>query len=260
MGESPQLRVSDFAPFAYNILQNCPIVLPACALSRAHFNPARSSRTPEVCTLQETAVRPTLARRHFRYGQLLVLPHFDTFRKLRRTPAQRNDIASRGKSQTAISEKSEKRISDGCSSWMHLERYVYSALREMACMRSGRCRMQRPSSTMHRADPPDACMHPRCVTLVFYRVKHRGGCVGRFTRTGWFRGETTRKDRERDGSGIRDIQAEWPFKSRLLSDKWIKIREEFLISLLTLSLLSIKKKKIRGWRALSIGRSIEAKE
>lgn len=54
---------------------------------------------------------------------------------------------------------------------------------------SGRreCNAHRPRCT---AGPPDACMHPRRVTLVFYRVKHRGGCVGRFTRAARFRGKT----------------------------------------------------------------------
>lgn len=211
MGENSQLRVSDFAPFAYNILQNRPIVPSRYAvLSRAHFNPAvfrffrctwgmHFARNCRAAHFSETTfpLRPT------------VPPRFDIHSESYRE-RQCNDIAARGKSQSALSEKSEKRIStvsDGYSSWMHLECYVHSALRETACMRSGRC-----ECAAHRprciADPPDACMHPRCVTLVFYRVKHRGGCVGRFTRAGWFRGETTRKDRERDGSGIQDIQAE----------------------------------------------------
>jgi len=67
--------------------------------------------------------------------------------------------------------------------------------------------MQRPSSTMHRTDPLDACMHPWCVTLVFYRVKHRGDASDDLRERGDL-GARLRKDREHDGSGIQDIQAE----------------------------------------------------
>lgn len=54
-------------------------------------------------------------------------------------------------------------------------------------------------------------MHPRRVTLVFYRVKHRGGCAGRFTRAARFRGETgggggQGAHTESDGNDIQDIR------------------------------------------------------
>lgn len=175
-GGSPQLRVSDFAPFPYNILQNCPIVLPVCTLhSRAHISTppfSRSSGTPEVCTLQETAVRPTLARRHFRYGQLFYLALIYI------PEVTKNAATSRSKSQSAIKwEKREKNLGS------RTEVLIVDASRVLRSFRLARdgLHAERPpcECNAHRprciADPPDACMHPRCVTLVFYRVKHHGG-------------------------------------------------------------------------------------
>lgn len=64
------------------------------------------------------------------------------------------------------------------------------------------CNAHRPRCT---AGPPDACMHPRRVTLVFYHVKHRGGCapddlrgrrdLGAREETGGSRGRGPRRER-----------------------------------------------------------------
>ncbi|KYN00419.1 hypothetical protein ALC62_08723 [Cyphomyrmex costatus] len=143
--------------------------------SHAHFNPpfSGSSGTPEVCTFQETTA--------------WALPRFDTFCKLQRMPAT-NDIASRGKSRTAISEKTEKRISclGRYSSWMHVECYVHSALRKAACMRSGpdmnatpivHDASRRPARCMHASAACNARILPREVSRGMRQTIYEGRVI-----------------------------------------------------------------------------------
>lgn len=102
-------------------------------------------------------------------------------------------LVYRGNHGIAISEKNtkEERIVANGPSWMHLDILLFVSPREYAsCMRSGQRECKHPSSAMHRAARPmHACIRAMLVTLVFYHVKHRGGCVGRFTRVGRFRSE-----------------------------------------------------------------------
>lgn len=160
--------------------------------SRAHISTppfSHSSGTPEVCTFQETAARPTLARQHFRYSQLLVdlplpLIHSESYKERQRN---NDNIVSRDKSQTAISEKSEKRIvsrTDAHRGCISSVTFIPSCERRPACGMVDvnatpivHDASRRPARCMHASVACNARILPREASRGMRRTIYEGGVI-----------------------------------------------------------------------------------